>query len=395
MKITDVKATVLSHELKEPIMDSRLYIPARKAVVVEVTTNNGITGMGESMFVGGPPSTTVSIIENELKKYFIGEDPFRVERLWERFYQGSMQHGRKGALIAAYSGMDVALWDIMGKTLGKPIYILLGGFRSRMRAYASGGFYQESKGLEELVREMVSYIKEGFTAVKMKVGRLSVHEDLERVRAVREAIGESVDLMVDANNAYAPYTAIKVGRELAKYNVYWFEEPVPPEDIEGGAKVAAALDIPVAAGEQEFTRYGFRDLIVNKAVDIIQPDVIWSGGLTECKKIVDMASAWFVPCAPHAFSSAFCLLSNMHLVGASANCMGPIGGRRNWYLGSNSEEQTDLGGLIELDRNFNPLRDEIIMEPIKIDDEGRVEIPDKPGLGIEINEKAMEKFLIN
>ncbi|HID17124.1 TPA: mandelate racemase/muconate lactonizing enzyme family protein, partial [Candidatus Bathyarchaeota archaeon] len=213
MKITDVKAMVLSYELKDPIMDSRLCIRAREAVLVEVTTDEGITGMGESMCAGGPPSVTKAIIEEEVKRYCLGENPFRVERLWEKFYQGSMQHGRKGALIAAYSGVDIAIWDIVGKALDMPVYMLLGGFRTKMKAYASGGFYQEGKGVDELIDEVSNYVKEGFKAVKIKIGRLSMKGDMERIKAVREAIGDDVDLMVDANNAYTPFTAIKVGKE--------------------------------------------------------------------------------------------------------------------------------------------------------------------------------------
>lgn len=394
MRIIDVKATVLACALEEPIMDSRLFIPERKAVMVEVFTDEGITGVGESMFVGGPPSTTTALIESELKDYLLGEDPFRVEWLWEKMYQGSMQHGRKGAIIAAYSGIDVALWDIIGKALNKPVYILLGGFRDRMRAYASGGFYQESKGVDKLVDEMAGYVKQGFTAVKMKIGRFSPREDLERVKAVREAIGEEVDLMVDANNAYTPYEAIKIGRELDRYDIYWFEEPVPPEDLIGSANVVAAIDVPIAAGELESTRYGFRELIVNRAIDIIQPDAAWSGGLTECKKIADMASAWFIPCVPHSFSSAFSLLSNMHLIGSTAGCMGPIGGRRGWYQKRFNEEPYASEGLLELDRNFNPLREELIKNPIKIDGRGYVEIPNRPGLGAEVNPSVLERYQI-
>jgi D-galactarolactone cycloisomerase len=394
MKITDVRAMVLAADLEEPMMDSRLYIPGRKAVIAQVETDEGITGMGESMFVGGPPEVTKFLIEREIKEYLLDENPLRVEWLWEKFYQGTMQHGRKGALIAAYSGVDVALWDIAGQKLGQPVYMLMGGFRDKMRAYASAGFYRESKDLGYLVDEVRKFVSEGFTAIKIKIGRQDIDSDMKRVEVVREAIGDSVDLMVDANNAYSVHDAVRVARRLEAFNITFLEEPLPPENIDGYARLVSKVNVPIASGELEHTRYGFRDLIANRAVDIVQPDVAWSGGLTECKKIADLASAWQIPCAPHAFSSAFCLLSNMHLVGASPNCWGPVGGNRNWYL-ERYESRTGLDGLIELDMNPNPLRTEIVDNPIRIDESGAVTIPDKPGLGLEVNQEVLERFKVS
>jgi D-galactarolactone cycloisomerase len=394
MKITDVRAMVLAADLEEPMMDSRLYIPGRKAVIAQVETDEGITGMGESMFVGGPPEVTKFLIEREIKEYLLDENPLRVEWLWEKFYQGTMQHGRKGALIAAYSGVDVALWDIAGQKLGQPVYMLMGGFRDKMRAYASAGFYRESKDLGYLVDEVRKFVSEGFTAIKIKIGRQDIDSDMKRVEVVREAIGDSVDLMVDANNAYSVHDAVRVARRLEAFNITFLEEPLPPENIDGYARLVSKVNVPIASGELEHTRYGFRDLIANRAVDIVQPDVAWSGGLTECKKIADLASAWQIPCAPHAFSSAFCLLSNMHLVGASPNCWGPVGGNRNWYL-ERYESRTGLDGLIELDMNPNPLRTDIVDNPIRIDERGAVTIPDKPGLGLEVNQEVLERFKVS
>lgn len=391
MRITDVRAIILAADYEEPMMDSRLYIPGRKAVIAQVETDEGITGMGESMFVGGPPEVTKFLIEREIKGYLTGENPLRVEWLWEKFYQGSMQHGRKGALIAAYSGVDVALWDIKGQKLGQPIFMLMGGFRHRMRAYASVGFYRESDDLAYLVEEVDQLVSQGFTAVKIKIGRQDIDADVRRVEVVREAIGDGIDLMVDANNAYTVHDAIRVARKLEPLDVCFFEEPLPPENLRGYAQLISKVHVPIASGELEHTRYGFRDLIVSKAVDVIQPDVAWSGGLTECKKIVDLASAWHIPCAPHAFSSAFCLLSNMHLVGASANCCGPVGGNRNWYLNRYDARQ-EVDGLIELDMNPNPLRTEIIRNPIQIDSSGAVTIPDKPGLGLDVDVDALDAY---
>lgn len=372
MKITSLEAIALTCPLKEPIMDATYTLPHRSAVLVRVATDEGISGLGEAAYFGGPPLITRMIIEKELKEYLIGEDPLNIERLWEKMYQRTIKHGRKGAVIASMSGIDIALWDIKAKAANMPLYKLLGGCYEQIRAYASAGFYAEGKGLKELAEEMASYVEEGFTAVKMKIGRLSQAEDVERVKAVRQAIGDDIDLLVDANNVYTSYQAIKIARKMEAYDIFWFEEPVPAEDIEGSARVAAALDTPVAAGENEFTRYGFRDLIINRALNIAQPDATWCGGITEAKKIAAMASAWNIICVPHSFSSAVALVSNLHFSASIPNSM-----------------------FQEFDRNYNPLRENLLKEPITINKEGYIELTDKPGLGIELNDSVVKKYRVD
>jgi len=371
MKITRVEAMTLTCPLDKPIMDATYTLPHRSAVLVKVDTDEGLSGIGEAAYFGGPPLITKTIIEKELQEYLIGEDPLNIERLWEKMYQRSIKHGRKGAVIASMSGIDIALWDIKAKAAGMPLYQLLGGCYQQIRAYASAGFYAEGKGLKELAAEMASYVKEGFTAVKMKIGR-NQSEDLARVKAVREAIGDDIDLLVDGNNAYTAYQAIKIARKMEADNIFWFEEPVPAEDIEGSAAVAAALDTPLAAGENEFTRYGFRDLIINKALDIAQPDVTWCGGITEAKKIAAMASAWNIPCVPHSFSSAIALVANLHFSASIPNSM-----------------------FQEFDRNYNPLRENLLIEPIRINKSGYIELMDKPGLGVELNQSIVKQYRVD
>ena len=372
MKIKKIEAMVLTCQLEKPIMDATYTLPHRSAVLVRVDTDEGISGIGEAAYFGGPPMITKMIIEKELADYIIGEDPRNIERLWEKMYQRSIKHGRKGAIIASMSGIDIALWDIIARSVNMPLYRLLGGFHERIRAYASAGFYAESKGLKELANEMASYVKEGFTAVKMKIGRVSQAEDVARIKAVREAIGPNIDLLVDGNNVYNAYEAIKMARKMEEYDVFWFEEPVPAEDLEGSAKVAAAIDMPLAAGENEFTRYGFRDLILHRAIDIAQPDATWCGGITEARKIASMASAWNIPCVPHSFSSAVALVSNLHFSASIPNSM-----------------------FQEFDRNYNPLREELLTEPVKINKDGYIDLPQKPGLGVELNESVVKKYRVD
>lgn len=372
MKITRVEAMVLTCQMDKPIMDATYTLPHRSAVIVRVDTDEGLSGIGEAAYFGGPPMITKMVIEKELQDYLIGEDPLNNEKLWEEMYQRTIKHGRKGVIIAGMSGIDIALWDIKAKAAGMPLYRLLGGCHEQIRAYASAGFYAPDKGVKELADEMASYVQEGFTGVKMKIGRLSPAEDVARVRAVREAIGDDIDLMVDGNNAYTSYQAIKIGRRMEEYNIFWFEEPVPAEDIEGSAAVAAALDTPVAAGENEFTRYGFRDLIINKAIDIGQPDVTWCGGITEAKKIAGMASAWNIYCVPHSFSSAVALVANLHFSASIPNSL-----------------------LQEFDRNYNPLRENLLREPVWINRSGYIDLTDKPGLGIELDEAVVKQYRVD
>jgi L-alanine-DL-glutamate epimerase-like enolase superfamily enzyme len=390
MTITDVVAIALSYPLAQPMADAIHYIPSRLALLVQVHTDEGITGLGEAAAYSAAPSVLAAVVQEELRPILVGEDPFRVERLWQQMYARTHQHGRRGAVLMAMSGVDIALWDIIGQATRTPLYRLLGAYRDEVRAYASGGFYVEGKGPAELAREMAGYAAAGFTHVKMKVGRnpeamlnplpdmpesgfatCPLEEDVRRVHAVREAIGPDVRLMIDANNAWTPSTALTVMRELERDNIYWFEEPVNTDDVVGSALVAHNLAVPVAGYETEVGVYGFRDLIVAGAVDIVQPDVIWSGGITECRRIAALATAYRLPCIPHVFSSAVSLVANLHFIASLPN-----------------------GVLLEFDRNPNPLRTELFEEPIEIDKRGYVALPQRPGLGVTVNMRTVEKYRV-
>lgn len=202
------------------------------------------------------PTPVATIVEERLKDLLVGEDPFQTEWLWNRMYsaEGTLTYGRRGIAIRAISAVDIALWDLKGKALKMPVCRLLGGCRTRVPAYASGGYYEEGKTVDDLADEATAYVKQRFKAVKIKVGLLQLDEDNERVRAVREAVGADVGLMVDANNAYRPYSAIRAARAFEKYSIEWLEEPVSPDDLSGSARVAAAVDTPLASGELEYTR---------------------------------------------------------------------------------------------------------------------------------------------
>lgn len=304
MEITDIRLTVLgSAVLEKPHWNSIIRTERHTRARVEVHTDAGIVGMA-------PAGAGVRrAVEGPIAAKLVGQDPLRTEHLWQLMYMGGTRKPvAKGDFIHAISVVDVALWDLKGKALGQPVWRLAGGAQDRVWVYAAGGYYEEGKGIPELCREMEGFVALGFRAVKMKVGwaGVSLRHDAERVKAVRDAIGPDIELMVDANNAWDANTAIRFGRMVEEYDPYWFEEPVHADDIAGGAKVAAALDMPVASGENEFTRWGFRDLIEQGGAEIIQADPNTCGGISEWLKIAAHASAHHLPMAPHGNAPVGC-----------------------------------------------------------------------------------------
>lgn len=362
MEIKSIKTLMLSIPLRKPVTFATRTVHRRQFSVVQVFTDEETYGIG-CVPIGDPLAVT-GIIERKLKSLVVGENPFSTEKIWEEMYR-EMYRDRKGAAIRAISALDIALWDIKGKALKMPLYKLLGGYRDKVPCYASGGYYREGKGLKGLEKEMVRYVEQGFTAVKMKVGAVSLKKDVERVKVARDAIGPDIDLMIDANNAYDTHTAIKAGRMFEKYDIYWLEEPVWPDNIKGSAEVAAALDTPVASGELEYLRYGFRELIENRAVDIIQPDATVVGGITEWIKVAAMASAWNIPVAPHWEQEI-----HMHLAAAVPSAF--------------TVELFVKGGDIRLEDKIY----KGYVEPEK----GYLKVPNKSGLGIELDPDAIKKY---
>lgn len=283
------------------------------ALIVQVMTDTGLTGTGT---VGAAAGHALYTIENHLKYVVLNQNPFDVEELWERMFRESINYGRKGMVIEAISAIDIALWDIMGKATGQPVYNLLGGkTRSRIRAYASRLYATED--LDALAAEAQRYLDQGFTAMKQRFGYgprqglAGMRKNVELVRAVREVIGPDIELAADAYMGWNVQYAIKMIRMLedAGVNLAWVEEPVMPDDITGYAEIASAVETPISGGEHEFTRYGFRQLIGEHAVDIVQLDVNRVGGITEANKIWAMAAAYDLPVLPHAGQ-----MHNYHLI---------------------------------------------------------------------------------
>jgi D-arabinonate dehydratase len=310
-----------------------------------------------------------AVVDKFLKPLLVGEDEELIERLWSRLYMATLRYGRRGIAIAAISGVDVALWDIMGKRAGRPIYKLLGGYRKRVRAYVTGGYYSRGKDIEGLVREVTSYTKAGFRAVKIKIGALSIEEDLARLRAVKDAVGDSVLVAVDANNTYTYEEALRMGRKLEELGIWFFEEPIQTDLVEWSARLASELDVPIAGYETAFTRWEYLGILREHAVDIVQVDSMWAGGISEFMKIGTLAKTLGYPVIPHYSASGVSLIANLH-VAAALGC--------DW---------------IEFHLRPNDLRDRIFREPILRENDELV-LPERPGLGYEINEEVLEDYAL-
>ncbi|NYE25325.1 mandelate racemase/muconate lactonizing enzyme family protein [Pigmentiphaga litoralis] len=378
MKITDVITHQLLVNVDEPFTSSRgWFYKTKGALVVEIVTDEGVIGWGDCY---GPAAVNKAIVDTVLRASLIGRDPFDVEVIWEELYNKVKDYGLTGMTISAISGVDIALWDIIGKAVGKPIHKLIGGaFRTELQAYATGLYFKDMDRLnEQAVEEARGYVDQGFKAIKMKIGLGSLTKDIDRVAAVRDAIGNDIQLMVDANHCFTVPQAINLGRELEKLGVHWFEEPISPEDLDGYVEVSRKLDMAIAGGENEFTKFSFRRILEKRAMDIVQPDVCAAGGITECKKIAALAQAQAIQCVPHAWGTAIGLAATMHFLASLPNtppCLVP------------------QPPMLEYEQTFNPFRDELSSTALTHVG-GIVHVPTGPGLGIEINRAVLDKYRV-
>lgn len=365
MKITDVTVQSYSWPRPKPIRNGKYTYTMVNLNLIHIHTSEGITGIGWNGGVSTNRGIVNTLIE-QFKPVLIGENPFHYRRIWENLWQPKLV-GRRGMSTHVISAIDIALWDLMGKVVGKSVHKLLGGYTTRIPTYIAGGYYEEGKGLKELAQEMEENLRLGAQAIKMKIGGVPIREDVERVRVVRETIGSEVKLLVDANNAYSVYEAIEIARKIEKYDVFWFEEPVAPDDYRGHAQIAQATLIPIATGENEYTRYGFRDLIAYGRPAILNPDAQILGGITEFMHVASLAAAHDLRIAPHGAQEV-----HVHLVAAIPN-----------------------GLILEFYREtVDPLRGQIFQEALVVDKDGYVTVPDRPGLGIDPDYKLLEKYRI-
>ena len=369
MRIADVKAYPMSHKLApEDIVDLGLgRTVKRDTVIVKVTTDDGIVGFGESHH-GRSPGAVAHLANTTLRQLVLGMDASDVVGVWARIYKMQLgSHGMGAATSIAMSGIDMALWDIRGKAAGWPVYKLLGGSCRPIPAYAGGvalGFQQP----DALVDEIRPLVESGYKAVKLRLGD-SPAPDLERVAAVRKAFGDELTILVDANTGYNVADVRQVMPGLEANNVGWLEEPFPAHDHRSYSIAATFGSVPLAAGENHYTRFEFTRVIEDRIIQILQPDLSKSGGITELLRIAAMASAWKLPIHPHTATSALNMAASIHFLASIENA--------GYFEGDVSTS--------------NPFREQLGSTPYTMDSEGNVRPLEKPGIGIEVDEDFLLK----
>ena len=375
MKITDVEAIVL----RQAVVDEGIADGSQDDLVVRIHTDEGITGIGEvdsspelvQALVQAPSSHAVAV---SLRDVLIGEDPLDVERLWQKMYRGLIYFGRRGIAVHAISGLDIALWDIKGKALGKPVYELLGTpHRDRVRAYASMLMPDTTAEVAEAVTALR---EQNFTAVKLGWGPLgqdSKH-DVALAAAAKEAAGDGVEIMIDAGLGYVADAkrAIEVAREYEQIGIYWLEEPFEPDEYEAYAELADTVDIRVTAGEQDATWWGFRELIDRAHVDLVQPDVTRCGGITETLRIAELAHSQGKETVPHAWKSGIIKAASLH-----CNAVMPDGIWQEYCVAD------------------TPIAKRLTVQRLPIEDDGCVAVPTTPGLGVDLDEDVLESLRVS
>jgi D-galactarolactone cycloisomerase len=381
LKITNVHAHVLRSALSQPFAFSQGWVSSRGATLVEVQTDEGVTGWGEALCQGlQPPEIAAAAIGTVLKDLVIGADPLQPEVLWHRMYHQTRDYGQKGAVVGAISGIDIALWDIAGKVRRAPVAALLGGmFRTRVEAYATGFYRIKGQGeADRLAQEAEGHLAKGFRALKIKLG-FGILDDLAVMKAIRETAKDK-EVMIDANHAYGVADAIRLGRELEAmgWRLRWYEEPVVQEDLEGYAEVRRALATPIAGGENEYTLFGFRNLLAARALDVVQPDICIAGGFTGCRHIVALAHAHGVQVNPHVWASAVGQAASLQLIAAIP-------------VANHALFPKDI--LLEFDTSSHPFREHLTDAPLR-QREGWVDIPQKPGLGIEVSRDVIKRYAL-
>jgi D-galactarolactone cycloisomerase len=388
MKIVKIQSHVLQYDLPEPLGYSQQYYAKRSAHLVEVTTGEGITGWGECFGPGNIALANKAIVERVIQPLILGMDPMDRDVIWHKVYNLLRDHGQKGMPMQSLSGVDIALWDIAGKVAGLPIHKLIGGaHRTDVSVYGYGMMLRPGESVDNLAARFVDEAAEikdmGFVATKMKVG-LGPKPDVKLAEAVRKGVGDDYRFMVDANHCYTTSDAFYVGRALQDLDAYWFEEPIAPEDHDGYRELRAGLDINISGGEAEFNRWGWRQILENRGLDIAQPEVCALGGISEYLRVLALCHAHFTPVINHVWGSDIAVATNLQLLAA----MPPLpGGLHPWEP------------MLEFDTTHNHFRDDMLEEPLNIvsqvkNNNGTVKIPDKPGIGVTPNLDFIKQYEI-
>ncbi len=382
MKITRISTYLVGFPQVPIWAYSKGWVTSAPVLLIEVHTDEGVSGLGEAY---GPPRAVEALIREFCEPTVLGADPFKTEELWGRLVRDAWDFGAPGPALAAVSAIDIACWDIKGKVLGVPICTLLGGpIHTEFECYASGIRYTRrpdgAEGFADPVPLAERFAEEGFAAMKMSVGLLDIHGDLDRVRRVRESLPSEVGLMVDANHAYTSRVAKEFAAELEDLGVRWLEDALPPDDLPGYESLREGVGIPLAGGEALLGRSGFRDVLTRRLFDVVIPETGLAGGLTECKKIADLAGTFGVECTPHGYASVVGTAAAIHLA-ASIPVPLPSGGAKPLPFEWAPEPFSRLGGLAIDGFDFH---------------RGKIRVPlDRPGLGVELDRDALQNRLLN
>lgn len=368
MVITEVESTAISIPLRERAAWSTDGVEQRDHAITFVRTDDGTEGVGYTLGYGGS-ELIADAVESLLTPIIEGEDARDTERLWREMFDKTVQIGRKGLLLRAISTVDIALWDLRAKRADEPMHKFLGAYRDAVPAYVTGGYYREGKTIDDLRDEVARYVDRGHDIVKIKVGGHPLHEDERRVEAARDALGDHRTLLLDANGAWeSKHDALQACRAFARYDPYFMEEPVKPDSVALMTAVNEELEYPVAAGELEFSRYGFEQLLSRGAVDIVQPDVTVVGGVTEWLRVANTAASYDVPVVPHY----------------------------NWDLHAPLVAAIENGKWVEYFYRDSDLKvfDDVLSSPLEPDENGLLEAPDDPGFGVSFDRDALASFEI-
>ena len=388
MKITKIEVFCISYPYKDFIADGLSCVFSRSSVLIRVSTDTEIYGIGEAVTFGGSVYAMKSVILDQLAPLLIGEDPLQIEYLYQKMQWNTWGGGRFGLVKGGISGIDIALWDILGKAANLPVARLLGQHRSKVPSYASGGFYAAGKIIDDLKREAESYVKKGYSAMKMKVGRTldidqtplqytkgshlnySYSEDLKRIMAVRETIGHDIRLMVDMNCTWTQEAILGAIPFFEEQGVFWIEEPIRSDDMEGYARIRHKLQSVRVAGIENEQGLSKLELYLNSgALDVVQMNLGWCGGFTHARRLAAVAMAHHKPIAPHTFFSAVIHAANIHFAAANPHSI-----------------------YIESEENENPFRTDLLKQPLEHDSAMNFYVPDRPGLGININWDVVEQY---
>ncbi|MEM6381963.1 MAG: mandelate racemase/muconate lactonizing enzyme family protein [Pseudomonadota bacterium] len=387
MKITKTQSHVLAYDLPEELGYSQQFYASRTAHLVEVSTDEGITGWGECFGPGPVALANKGIVEGVIAPMVLGMSPLDRDVIWHNAYNLMRDHGQKGMPMQALSGVDVALWDIAGKVMNQPLFNLLGGaHRQSVPVYGYGMMLKRESVDDHIARfehEASAILEMGFRATKMKVG-LGPTDDIKLCKAVARSVEGKGRFMVDANHCYTTADAFYVGRALDEMGAYWFEEPVAPEDLDGYRDLRAGLKTNISGGEAEFGRWGWRRLLESRGLDIAQPEVCALGGISEFQRVLALCHTHFVPVVNHVWGSAIAVAANLHLLAAMPALPGAL---HPWEP------------MLEFDTTHNRFRDELLTEPLDVHRQvarhsGRVSIPQGAGLGVEPDLAFIERFRI-